>query len=267
MKTLFLITILGLLHCTCTYAWDSNSLFFGGNLEAAKDRAKREDKLLILEFTAKWCLPCRFMEKNVFLNENVQKFSERFAIILQIDIDENKNLKEDFKIEVLPTIILMKASGEIIAKKEESLSADGFMTWLETNKDTSPDTEVATTEELTTEEPVAVQFPNLDTKDFEPELMTKMAESTAMAKSIIASRKDNNYHLQAGVFTSKENADNLVALLTMNFQEEIKIAEETTADKNKIFKVRIGNFSNKEEAIIFQQVLDKYKFKAVIRHN
>ncbi len=265
MKTLILLSILGLLQSSDSIARDLNSVSFGGCLNAAKERAKRENKLLILEFSAKWCLPCRYMEKNVFQNENVQRISSQHAIIFQIDIDENKNLKEEFKIEVLPTIILMNASGEIISKREESLDAQAFLNWIETNKNLIPDSELATTTELETDEPVVVEQPILDTNEFEQGLNQKLADSNPKLNDK-SNNKLKNYHLQAGVFSSKENAENMVALLSINFQEEIKIVEETK-DNNNIFKVCVGSFNNKEEAVIFQQVLDKYKFKAVIRQN
>ena len=265
MKTLIFLTILGLLPGVSSYALNNNSVVSGGSLIAAKERAQRENKLLILEFTAKWCLPCWYMEKNVFSNEQVQKYSDQHAIIFPIDIDENKSLKEEYNIEVLPTMILMQASGLILSKKEESLNADAFIHWIEKNKNLNPDSEKATTAEQALDEPVTVELPNLNTKEFEPELMKQLAESNNK-KEKAAAGNENNYYVQAGVFTNKANAENMVALLNMNFQEETKIVE-AKLDSSNVFKVIIGNFGNKEEAIIFKQVLEKYKFKAVIRHN
>jgi thiol-disulfide isomerase/thioredoxin len=265
MKTIILIAILNLALSAESHAWDSNSVFMGGSLNAAKERASRENKVLVLQFSAKWCLPCRYMEKNVILNPAVQKSYEPHAIIFQIDIDENKNLKEEFNIEVLPTIILMKASGEILSRREETFSAESFLSWIEKNKYSTYEADKIVTKEQVNESPVQVELPNLDTKEFEPELMQKFADANNNGANFASATK-GGYHLQAGVFSNKANADNMVALLKMNFQEEIKISESIN-ENTTIFKVRIGNFSNKDEAQIFQQVLEKYKFKAVIRQN
>ncbi len=262
MKILVLLSIIGLSISYNAEATILNTADFGGSLNAAKERAVRENKILVLEFTAKWCLPCRYMEKNVFKNPEVQNFSQQHAIILQIDIDENKNLKEEFNVEVLPTIILMSSTGSIISKKEESLNSEAFMDWINTNKNATPFSQISTTDELTADEPVVIEVPGAETKDLETDLINQLNISN---KSAVIKSLENHYHLQAGVFLHKENAENMAALLKMNIQQDIRITEEVNEDHSTLYKVCIGDFANKEDATNLQKFLGKNNFKTLVR--
>ncbi len=261
LKTLILFTILGLLHSTSSFAWDSNLIFSGGSLNAAKQRAERENKLLILEFTAKWCMPCRHMEKNVFSNKDVQNFSQQYAIIYQIDIDENKNLKEEFNIEVLPTIILMQSNGTVLSRREESFNAESFMAWIEKNKDTGPRPELPMTLEQANDKNLILSIPNIDLFSIEKEIQNASVSKNKVSKDSITQNK--LYSVQAGVFTLKINAENMASLLKINYQEEIEIIEETK--EQTLYRVYIGRFNNKDEAEIFRQILEKNNLKALVR--
>lgn len=260
MKAITLFAILVLLQSNSSFAGESNAFFMGGSLSAAKERANRENKLLILEFTAKWCLPCQYMEKNVFRNQDVQKFSEQHAIIFKVDIDEDKNLKAEFNIEALPTIIIMKASGQVLSRKEESLNAENFMRWIEKSKNEDPESSLSKVQPEIN--PVQIELPNLDSQEMENALAQKETKATGK----ISAQAESNYHLQTGVFASKSNAESMAALLNTNFQQSIKIVEESNGS-NSIFRVCVGSFQSKEEAEVFKQLLEQYKVKGVIRNN
>ena len=51
-------------------------------------KAKAENKLLLLDFYADWCISCKEMELNTFSNPEVSKELERF-ILLQADVTKN----------------------------------------------------------------------------------------------------------------------------------------------------------------------------------
>src|SRR5687768_11808988 len=80
--------------------------------EAALERAKAEKKLLLLDFTASWCAPCKKMEKDTWAAEDVRKWLAENALAIQIDVDEQKELAERFKIEAMPTVIALRDGAE-----------------------------------------------------------------------------------------------------------------------------------------------------------
>lgn len=262
MKTLILTILLGLLLSLSAGAINHSTTYTIA-INAAKQRAVKEKKLLVLQFTAKWCLPCRYMEKNVILNESVQKLYEQHAIVIKIDIDEDKSLKNEFNVEVLPTMILMQSTGLVLSRKEESLDAKGFIDWIEKGKmnDYASFEERLniSTQEQFMDEQVILDLPSVDTKDLEAAMQT--APTVA-----IPVNRTTNYHLQAGIFSNKTNAVNMLNLLKLNFKEDASIVENYVNDEI-FFKVKIGQFKTKEEAIQFQKVLIAHNFKAVIRQS
>jgi len=69
------------------------------------------DKLVLVDFNAKWCAPCKEMKP--ILNE-IEK--ENNIVLLKIDVDENPELAKEMKLEGLPTLILYKNNNIIWSK-------------------------------------------------------------------------------------------------------------------------------------------------------
>lgn len=65
---------------------------------------------LLLQFTAKWCGPCRTL--GPIINQVEQKVAE-IADVRRIDVDEENNLSMKFSIRAVPTLILLDKGGSI----------------------------------------------------------------------------------------------------------------------------------------------------------
>jgi thiol:disulfide interchange protein DsbD len=57
-------------------------------LDAKLRQAKQEQKLVLLDFYADWCISCKEMEINTFANSEVSKELKQF-ILLQADVTKN----------------------------------------------------------------------------------------------------------------------------------------------------------------------------------
>lgn len=57
----------------------------------------------ILNFSAKWCKSCQDFDKTTF-----KKLKEKYTYCKKIDIDKNEVLTNQFKIETVPTILILK---------------------------------------------------------------------------------------------------------------------------------------------------------------
>ncbi|MBC8111992.1 MAG: thioredoxin fold domain-containing protein [Verrucomicrobia bacterium] len=68
-------------------------------------KIKGENKLVLVDFGAKWCPPCRKMapELEVLATEMKSQFT-----LLKIDVDENQTLAQAKKVEALPVLQLYK---------------------------------------------------------------------------------------------------------------------------------------------------------------
>lgn len=64
------------------------------------------DKLVLVDFYAEWCGPCKKMEP--FLKEIAEEKSATVKLI-RINIDENMELEKALKVEALPTLKLYKS--------------------------------------------------------------------------------------------------------------------------------------------------------------
>src|SRR4029434_2852481 len=81
--------------------------------DAAAAKAKDAGKLLLLDFTATWCPPCKMMEKQTWPNENVGAWVEAHAVAIQVDIDKAQELAQKFDIQAIPTVVFLRDGQEL----------------------------------------------------------------------------------------------------------------------------------------------------------
>lgn len=65
----------------------------------------KSEKLILVDFNAPWCVPCKKMAPML---EELSKEQQNKMLLLKINADENKELAKSLKIEELPVLILYK---------------------------------------------------------------------------------------------------------------------------------------------------------------
>jgi len=75
---------------------------------AALAQATKQGKLLMVDFTATWCQPCKRMEKDTWGDPAVRTWLAEHAITLQVDVDEQKDLAAQFEVQAMPTVVVMR---------------------------------------------------------------------------------------------------------------------------------------------------------------
>lgn len=73
------------------------------------DEAIKETPVVLVEFFASWCPHCRNMMPVV---AQVKELLEGDAAVIQLDIDENKELAHEAKVDGIPTFIIYRDGEE-----------------------------------------------------------------------------------------------------------------------------------------------------------
>jgi len=90
---LFVLLIVG---CEKEVREDShNGILWVSNLDSAFSIASNSNKIIMIDFMAEWCPPCKEMDKKTFSNTNIIKKSNEF-IPVRIDIDKQQNIAEQY---------------------------------------------------------------------------------------------------------------------------------------------------------------------------
>ncbi len=74
------------------------------------------NKLMIVEFWATWCMPCKKMDQEVWSSEAVGKLSENFVPV-KIDADNNMQLMGKFGVDRIPYFFITDSQGNILYNK------------------------------------------------------------------------------------------------------------------------------------------------------
>ncbi len=100
-------------------------------LDEAVARAKAENKLLVLDFSAAWCAPCQQMEKTTFRAEQVAALLQR-CVLLKVDTDAQPELTRAFGVVGLPDLRLVTPEGKIVRQLRGFLTAEALAAELTT---------------------------------------------------------------------------------------------------------------------------------------
>jgi thioredoxin-related protein len=98
--------------------------FINDNVRTAIDRAAAEGKLVFLDFWADYCSPCKLMEKYTFTDPSVIQRMNGSYVPVRINIEtfDGYDLKAQYNVKLLPTIIVLNSKGKQVARFEESMS-------------------------------------------------------------------------------------------------------------------------------------------------
>jgi len=102
------------------------------SIDQAFEVAKKENKLVFIDYSTKGCKPCKQMEIEIFVLHEVAKLVNENFVSVKIDPVKNKaeekRAKEVYSITGFPTFIFLNSEGKILKEysgyrnKEEFLS-------------------------------------------------------------------------------------------------------------------------------------------------
>lgn len=103
------------------------------DFQSAVDAAEAADRILVVDMTASWCPPCKEMDRTVWVNPDLEAYLAENAVVVQIDVDDYPDLAQEFRIEAIPTIIVVDVKRSIELDRRTSLiEAPALIAWLKT---------------------------------------------------------------------------------------------------------------------------------------
>ena len=128
-KLLKHISIFCFLICTQVGFSQTAISFSESGLKQALNRAKTENKPVLLWCYATWCPHCKTMKEGVFTNKAVAEYFNKTFICVSQDMEkgEGVDLNKELKIASFPTFIFYNPDGTILYRVEGEFKSEAFM--------------------------------------------------------------------------------------------------------------------------------------------
>ncbi len=245
------LSALSLTNVSANNGPDNNVKFHTGSFESGLSKANSEGKLLFVEFYADWCTPCKWMDKTTFRNNEVVDLMNSNYVALKMDIenDEGSDLKSEYSVRMLPTILIFNSAGKMVDRIEKTLSSESMISLLSFH--------------LTSDgQSLTVAFPYNSSPTEESTYDRSLDE---MYNNYLSTEKNRtNYKVQIANYTDYTEAFNKVNELSEVFIEPIIVINEYV-DNMTQYKVLMGEFNTMEEAEGFRLILQRdFGIKAII---
>lgn len=99
---------------------------WGDSLEKARKAAAKDHKVVLMDFYAEWCVPCKQMLSTTYKDKRVVSRAKKFVPIL-IDVDKQPKLAQKYNIDAIPAVIFLDAKGKVLRQESGYHDANEFL--------------------------------------------------------------------------------------------------------------------------------------------
>ncbi|HPN69463.1 MAG TPA: thioredoxin family protein, partial [Saprospiraceae bacterium] len=224
--------------------------------DLAQKQAAFDKKPLLIDFYAPWCAPCKWMDETTFKDPMVMDVLAEKYVSIKVNIDDLDGfaLKSKFDVKVLPTVIILDDKGRVIERLEETLGSKRML-------------EVLTLIDAAGQDIQQRQQVNIHPKDRKlsydtPRVIGFGAQD--IDEKLIENSDKQIIRLQMGVFKTYDAASQMVIDLNAKFIEPMVVFQESNG-KASHYKVLMGEFSTREEALSYKKIIkETFKLDAIV---
>ncbi len=103
--------------------------FEEGKFASVLAKAKKENKLVMVDSYASWCGPCKQMAKNIFPKKEVGDFYNANFVSAKIDMEKGEGpaLAKKYGVKAYPTYLFLNSDGELVHTAVGYFEAEDFI--------------------------------------------------------------------------------------------------------------------------------------------
>jgi thiol-disulfide isomerase/thioredoxin len=115
------VSLAALLAPAATRAGDESGMHgpipWTESLDAAKKTAAQQKKVILVDFWATWCGPCRQMLKTTYQDKQVVARAKQFVPVL-VNFDKSPAIVKQYKIGQIPVVLFLDAKGNVLKRAQ-----------------------------------------------------------------------------------------------------------------------------------------------------
>lgn len=267
-NTLFLILLLPL-RMLAGHDVQPQSPFRPLSLQEALAVAAKEQKMVMVHFSASWCMPCQWMEKNTFTDPALKTYLQERFVAVKLDFDDPKGQAEaaQYRVNKLPTILIFNAMKQLIGTHQEMMEAERLLQVLQRYAPGSTpvgggiSAPRAQTDHLNRPQLVVGNQGNAPKNPAGPTANPSSAGSATRTATYPTNERKpaeglytsnyppKKYGIQVGAFSGIENADYMKAELEARYRLPVIVIQDSAPGRASFYKVVIGAYGSEKEAM------------------
>ena len=230
--------LFGLIFLTIIMSFDPNKSveFVKGSLNSVLFQAKKEDKLVFVDFYADWCGPCKMMSQTTFQDAKLANYMSDNFVAYQVNIEATDGISHKIKynIKVLPTLLVLDSDGNVKYRIEEGMSGSKLYEKLSqiTNKSSA-------TKDNTPQ--IAAQPKSIPNE-------TNELNKNGLFEFDVNSHPNHGFGIQIGTFADYGNVLKQANKLKRKFGSQKVLVNIQNLNGKEVYRVIIGTFDNRKDA-------------------
>jgi hypothetical protein len=102
----------------------------GMSLDAARREIEGTDKVIVVTFCQRGCMPCQAMKVTTWKDSSIVQWMQEHGVGVQVDTDLQPATARELKATATPMVVMLSDTGEI-ARKTGFMSAGEMAEWLD----------------------------------------------------------------------------------------------------------------------------------------